>query len=109
MRLIPLEPGQGEEIQFDRPILLVGRHEECDILLESRKVSRKHCILALLGDCLVVRDLGSTNGIQVNGKSMVEARVLTGDELAIGGCRYRLEAEQKPPAQSHATLQSLMR
>jgi len=105
VRLIPLEPGQGAEINFDRPILLVGRHEECDILLDSRKVSRKHCIVALMGDCLVVRDLGSTNGVQVNGKSVVEARVLSGDELAIGGCRFRLEPELAP----HGTLQSLLR
>jgi len=109
VRLIPLDSGTGVEIRFDRPILLVGRHEECDILLDSRKVSRKHCLVALLGDSLVVRDLGSTNGVQVNGKSVVEARVLSGDELAIGGCRFRLEPEPIEPVSPHGTLQSLLR
>ncbi len=109
MRLLPLETGYGPEIAFDRPILLIGRHEECDIAIDSRRISRKHCLLALLSDSVIVRDLGSTNGVMVNGKRVTEARVLLGDELSIGGCRFRLERpEAKAPASHNEALKTFV-
>src|SRR5262249_18029231 len=53
----------GPSIVLDKPILLLGRHGECDVQLNSRKVSRRHCCIAQVHDYLVVRDLGSTNGV----------------------------------------------
>src|SRR5439155_22130360 len=47
----------GPSILIDKPILLFGRHEECDVQLNSKKVSRRHCVLAQVGDYLVIRDL----------------------------------------------------
>jgi ribosomal 50S subunit-recycling heat shock protein len=88
-----LQPlGDGRPVCLDKPILFVGRHPECDIvLLNSRKVSRKHCCLALVNDRLRVRDLGSTNGVSVNGQRIKkEAQVKIGDELTIGDVAYRL-------------------
>jgi predicted component of type VI protein secretion system len=88
-----LQPlGDGRPVCLDKPILFVGRHPECDIvLLNSRKVSRKHCCLALVNDRLRVRDLGSTNGVSVNGERVKkEAQVKIGDELTIGDVAYRL-------------------
>jgi predicted component of type VI protein secretion system len=80
----------GPSILLDKPILLVGRHPECDIQIESRKISRRHCCIAQVDDYLVVRDLGSTNGIRVNGVRVLEGRVKAGDDLTIGGNRYRV-------------------
>jgi predicted component of type VI protein secretion system len=90
----------GPSILLDKPILLLGRHQECDIQLVSRKVSRRHCCIAQVGDHLVVRDLGSTNGIRVNGVRVVEGQLKPGDELTIGNYRYevRWEALEPPPA-----------
>ena len=34
----------GPSVQIDKPILLFGRHEECDVQLNSKKVSRRHCV-----------------------------------------------------------------
>ena len=47
----------GPSIMLDKPILLVGRHQECDIQIQSRKISRRHCCIAQVDDYLVVRDL----------------------------------------------------
>jgi hypothetical protein len=77
-------------ILIDKPILLIGRHPECDIQIESRKISRRHCCIAQVADYLVVRDLGSTNGIRINGVRVLEGRLNDQDELAIGGHRYRV-------------------
>ncbi len=80
----------GPSIWLDKPILLVGRHPECDIQIDSRKISRRHCCIAQVSDYLVVRDLGSTNGLRINGVRVVEGRLAPGDELTIGNHRYRV-------------------
>lgn len=83
----------GPSILLDKPILLLGRHPECDIQLNSRKVSRRHCCIAQVHDYLVVRDLGSTNGIRVNGNRVLEGKLRSGDELTVGNFRYQIAWE----------------
>lgn len=92
--LVPLD--QGKPIVLDKPIVLVGRHPDCDaVILHSRKISRKHCAVALVNNNFVVRDLGSMNGVWVNGTRVeTQAPVGFGDELMIGDVRYLLEADK---------------
>lgn len=80
----------GPSILLDKPIMLLGRHAECDLQLNSRKVSRRHCCVAVVKDFLVVRDLGSTNGIRINGERVAEGKLKSGDELTIGNFRYQV-------------------
>src|SRR5436309_8479916 len=80
----------GPNILLDKPILLLGRHPECDIQIDSRKISRRHCCIAQVSDYLVVRDLGSTNGVRINGVRVTEGRLNAGDELTIGNHRYQV-------------------
>jgi predicted component of type VI protein secretion system len=87
----------GPNIPLDKPIVLLGRHQECDIQLGSRKVSRKHCCLAQVNDYLVVRDLGSTNGVRINGARVSEGILRAHDELTIGNQRYQLTPDSTPP------------
>src|SRR5438270_1269080 len=86
----------GPNILLDKPILLLGRHAECDIQLNSRKVSRRHCCIAQVSNYLVVRDLGSTNGVRINGVRVLEGRLKAGDELTVGNFRYQLSWDDKP-------------
>lgn len=90
----------GPTLIVDKPILLIGRHPECDIQIDSRKISRRHCCIAQVADYLVVRDLGSTNGIRINGNRVLEGRLNHNDELTIGGLRYRVSWEE--PSESAA-------
>src|SRR5580704_15385697 len=76
---------EGPSILLDKPIMLFGRNAECDIQIDSRKVSRRHCCIAQVSDYLVVRDLGSTNGIRINGIRVLEGKLKAEDELMIGG------------------------
>ena len=80
----------GMRILLDKPVLLLGRDPECDIQFDSRKVSRRHCCIAQVGDHLLVRDLGSTNGIRINGVRVLEGHLKSSDELTIGNQRYRV-------------------
>ncbi|HMP01834.1 MAG TPA: FHA domain-containing protein [Gemmatales bacterium] len=91
---------QSLTIAVDKPILLVGRQAECDIQLESSKVSRRHCFLAKAAHQLFVRDLESTNGIRVNGQRVEASMLSHGDELVIGNIRFRVAqdpSESLPP------------
>jgi hypothetical protein len=81
---------EGPEILIDKPMILVGRHPMCDTQLNSIRVSRRHCCMTLVGGELEVKDLGSTNGIQINGHRVVAGRLRPGDELAIAHIRYKL-------------------
>lgn len=92
--LVPLDPGLCL-IPLEKAIVLIGRQSDCDIsLTHSRKVSRKHCCIAQVNSSFVIRDLGSTNGVFVNGARVrKEAGLTLGDELAIGDVRFRLQTE----------------
>lgn len=79
------------DITVDHPLVLVGRHPQCDARLDSLRVSRRHCILTEDGGEVVVRDLGSTNGIRINGQRVERGRLRPGDEISIAHIRYRLE------------------
>jgi predicted component of type VI protein secretion system len=96
-RLIPLIRGTAPLIVLQRPVLLIGRHLECDVRINSPKVSRRHCCLAMAYDRVLIRDLGSRNGVRVNGRPVDESRLYDGDELAIGPILFRLEAADENP------------
>jgi predicted component of type VI protein secretion system len=82
---------EGPNIHLDKPIVLVGRHQECDVLIPSRKISRRHCCIAQVHDAVAVKDLFSTNGVRINGSRVQEGVLREGDELTIGNYRYKIE------------------
>jgi predicted component of type VI protein secretion system len=96
-RLIPLIKGSAPLIVLQRPVLLIGRHADCDVRIDSPKISRRHCCLAMAYDRVLVRDLGSRNGVRVNGRAVDESRLQNGDELAIGAILFRLQSEVESP------------
>jgi hypothetical protein len=55
-------------------------------------VSRRHAVIAPGDGGFVIRDEGSSNGTYVNGARVTEAPLRPGDELSIGGTRFRFEA-----------------
>ena len=90
-RLVPLKPGTFPTISVQRPVMLVGRHPECDVRIDLPKISRRHCCLALAYDRVIIRDLGSRNGLRVNGEIVDESRLHHGDTVAIGPLLFRVE------------------
>ncbi len=90
-RLVPLNPGPAPTIPVQRPVQLVGRHPDCDVRIDLPKISRRHCCVALAYDRIVIRDLGSSNGLRVNGHVVEETQLHHGDEVAIGPLLYRLD------------------
>jgi pSer/pThr/pTyr-binding forkhead associated (FHA) protein len=90
MRLVALDGSR--QIVVGRTPLVVGRHPGCDVRLGSLRISRLHCCLAAAGDEVVVRDLGSTNGLRINGRCTLAGRLKAGDTLAIAHVEFRVES-----------------
>jgi hypothetical protein len=71
---------------------LAGRAPEMDIYLEDTFVSSKHALFEATTAGLQVEDLRSTNGTQVNGVDISDARVLRpGDRVEVGDTVFRVE------------------
>ncbi|MHB1560444.1 MAG: FHA domain-containing protein [Isosphaeraceae bacterium] len=92
VRLVALD--EGPDITLNHSMVVVGRHPACDTRLDSLRVSRHHCCMTQENGEVVVRDLGSTNGIRINGQRVEIGRLRPGDELSIAHIRYRLENGQ---------------
>jgi len=75
-------PGQVLAVKGDSVIL--GRHPECQLILESGSVSRKHARISVVDGNHYIEDLGSRNGTFVNGRAVAGCQLLAeGDELGI--------------------------
>jgi hypothetical protein len=87
-RLIALD--EAPNIALDQEVVVAGRHPACDVRLDSLRVSRHDCCITRQDGDLVVRDLGSSNGIRINGQRVEIGLLRLGDELSIAHLRYRL-------------------
>ncbi|HZH23616.1 MAG TPA: DUF3662 and FHA domain-containing protein [Solirubrobacteraceae bacterium] len=72
----------------------LGRSREADIVIDDPNVSRKHAEVRPSGGSWIVRDLGSTNGVKVNGRRIDSPQSLKrGDEIELGTARATFELE----------------
>lgn len=65
--------------------LAVGRHPDCEVVLDDPTVSRRHAELLFRDGSWVLHDVGSTNGTSVNGVRVTRCQLRPGDQLALGG------------------------
>ncbi len=73
---------------------VIGRSRECDVVLGDSNVSRRHAEIRAHGSGWVVEDLGSTNGVRVNGTPARGATTIKGgDRLEIGTVPVVFEVE----------------
>ena len=104
--LVPTS-NEANPVPLNKAIILFGRNPDCDVVItSSRKVSRRHCCIAQINNDFVVRDLGSMNGIRVNGTVVKRSqRLKLHDELCVGDVLFRLkeasasEKQRKPAPQ----------
>ncbi|NJP99265.1 FhaA domain-containing protein [Streptomyces zingiberis] len=73
----------GTRHQLTRPTLVLGRSTETDVRIDDPGVSRKHCEIRT-GTPTVVQDLGSTNGIVVDGQHTTRATLRDGSRIVVG-------------------------
>jgi hypothetical protein len=64
--------------------LVVGRDAACDVCIDTVRLSRRHAEFTLTDQGVVVRDLGSRNGVLLNGTRVDDARVTSGARILLG-------------------------
>lgn len=92
-----------QRITVERSPFRIGRCETCDLRIDSVQVSREHAQLYQRGNIWTIRDLGSTNGTQVNGKPVRESFLSDGDILTIAETEVTFVASSVTPFQRMAT------
>lgn len=95
----------GRELRLSPGTYTLGRHHSCDVVLESTLVSRRHAELVVTRVTALLSDLGSSNGVYVNGERISASvnlrngdRVLLGDqelEIALGSASGPVAIDQK--------------
>ena len=85
----PARPSAVRLVDRDRRYL-AGRADGCDVVLPSEHVSREHAAFVRHWDGVVVSDLGSKNGVLVNGTAIVgQAKLGDGDRIEVGPVVFR--------------------
>ena len=84
----------GRRLVVGRTGAVIGRSRDCDIVLADGNVSRRHAEVLPTEDGWSVSDMGSTNGVLVNGRRIAGATALTaGDRIEVGTTQLRFELE----------------
>ena len=75
----------GEGLLLLRPgRFIIGRHSDCDLIVNCHEVSRHHAILDVTDSSIQLHDQGSRNGTLVNGKPVEKCLLTQGSLVQIG-------------------------
>jgi len=75
---------QIADITLVRPNITIGRAQDNDVVLPSTSVSRRHAEIRWDTECVTVNDLGSDNGLLVNGQRQRRSPLKVDDQLTVG-------------------------
>lgn len=87
----------GMTFTLEKDITLIGRSDDCDVVVQDATVTSHHCTIAQEANCVRVSDLGSTNGTFINGRMISNAILQVGDDLFLGqvGMRMSMKMQRK--------------
>ncbi len=83
---------QGKQFEFHSPCeIAIGRDESCELTLnDDVKISRKHAILIMQYDKIMIEDLDSTNGVFVNDQPVFKKTLKENDQILIGDTLFKI-------------------
>ncbi|MBK6689168.1 MAG: FHA domain-containing protein [Deltaproteobacteria bacterium] len=73
----------GEKVKLDKEAMVIGRSRTCDVVIPSAKISRQHASLSRVDGEYYIEDLGSANGLWLNGEKVTRAKLNPGDKYSI--------------------------
>jgi pSer/pThr/pTyr-binding forkhead associated (FHA) protein len=82
-------PTAGRMFTLAQDDILLGRTDENDIILSHPSISRNHAKIITQGNAYQIVDLGSANGVRVNGQEFGKAELRPGDKVDLGHVRLR--------------------
>lgn len=83
----PMLDIDGQRYLLTGPVTVIGRGSEADIIVDDPGVSRRHMEIRVTPDGVVATDLGSTNGMYVEGHLVPAATLVDGNTITIGRTR----------------------
>jgi hypothetical protein len=83
----------GERHEIAKRVTVLGRGQDCDIQLADPNVSRRHAEVRQEETAYWIVDLGSTNGMEVNGQRLRQAKLEDGDRINLGSTELVFERE----------------
>lgn len=90
---------QSSDLELPAGEFVIGRSSGCHLAVDDALVSRRHALLRVSDDKVVLEDLGSRNGVAVNGRKIGGTQTLNhGDRLTIGSQELVMVAEGKSVA-----------
>jgi pSer/pThr/pTyr-binding forkhead associated (FHA) protein len=97
LKLVMFKPnGTRKDIPVTKPLVVIGRGEDCDLQIPLENVSRRHCEIALSEEEVKVKDRASSNGTYVNNKRVNECALRAGDRLVIGPIVFTVQINGAP-------------
>ncbi len=81
----------GKNIEITKDEILAGRSLDNDFVISDISVSRKHFKIKKEGDRFVISDMGSGNGIKVNGSKTTSTTLSDGDIISVGARQIKFE------------------
>ncbi len=84
----------GSEFPLDQECLTLGRGPNVDLVFENPTMSRQHAAVEFVDGQFRVRDLGSTNGVQINDTPVTVGDLEHGDRLETGNQSFQLIIEE---------------
>jgi pSer/pThr/pTyr-binding forkhead associated (FHA) protein len=85
-------PLAGKMFQLQQDEILLGRTDENDIILTHPSISRNHAKISVQNGTYHIVDLGSANGVRVNGEEFGKSSLKPGDKVDLGHVRLRFIA-----------------
>jgi hypothetical protein len=95
-RRLLIDDGQRERELLVVGTMVVGRDPECEISSNDPRLSRRHAEFRATPTGVVVRDLGSRNGVRVNGQPITEVVLAPGDVVSLAHLSLRFEDDTLP-------------
>ncbi len=83
----------GERHPISKRVTVLGRAQDCDLQLSDPNVSRRHAEVRQEETAYWIVDLGSTNGMEVNGRRLRQAKLEDGDRVTLGSTDVVFERE----------------
>ncbi len=81
---LKLADGSDQKIILTKPVSTIGRDAQNDIVINDESVSTHHAEIRLEDGRHILKDLGSTNGLRINGERAMESVLNDGDLLRFG-------------------------
>jgi len=99
--LIEIIEGQLQEKQFEFHYpceITIGRDESCDLIInDDVKISRKHAVIIMQSDKIIIEDLDSTNGVFVNDQPVFKKSLKENDLILIGDTLFKISNTSLEP------------